>query len=213
MNGTNEGKPMTLKDLTKELMEWNTSPITLARAIVDVLQDQQVTISALDLIGSLRYHAGYKDLNRDELSSILSSLHYEPSEIQNACCRVFPTRFRVDANLPWQSTGLYIKQGDFIAIKYLSGKWTFNPAESSCGPEGSRRYIAKEGYALPGKNEGALIGKIGDHVFCVNTAFDTQMTWEGELQFTINDDLNSKYGGGLSDNSGSIEVEIEIRVN
>jgi hypothetical protein len=34
------------------------------------------------------------------------------------------TSFIVQANQPWQSTGVEINKGDFIEIVYVSGEWT-----------------------------------------------------------------------------------------
>ncbi|MNJ76022.1 hypothetical protein D3C77_732200 [compost metagenome] len=72
--------------------------------------------------------------------------------------------------------------------------------------------IAKPGYPLPGQNEGALIGRIGSNgvPFLVGNQVQLPRGQQGELQLCINDDLAGRYGAGLSDNLGSLSVEVRF---
>ena len=58
---------------------------------------------------------------------------------------------------------------------------------------------------------GALVGRVGDQVFLVGigpTVVPNNLS--GELELCINDDLNRIYGAGLTDNIGSVSVQITI---
>lgn len=92
------------------------------------------------------------------------------------------------------------------------GQWTANPATGMVGAAGNPRLIAKPGYALPGQPEGALIGRIGNSgvPFLVGNQVQLPRGQQGELQLCINDDLDGRYGAGLSDNLGSLSVEVRF---
>ena len=213
MGMTENEKPLLLTTLVSELKQWNTTPDDLAKAIVEVFQIKKIPLEALDLCGCLIRHAGYSELTKEQIRDILSRLNYNEKEIQYACQFMGPTEFEVNAKLPWQKTGIYIRPWNQIQIKHISGKWVFNPELQSCGPEGNRGLFAKYGYALPGSPEGALIGKVGEYKFNAGATNTICIDEEGELEFVINDDLDSGYGAGLRDNSGSIKVSIEFIIN
>ena len=73
---------------------------------------------------------------------------------------------------------------------------------------------AQSGYTMPGQNEGALIGKVGDTVFLIGRNVTIPSTLSGTLELCINDDLDGQYGygAGFSDNQGAIEISVEIKV-
>jgi hypothetical protein len=78
-------------------------------------------------------------------------------------------------------------------------------------PQGDTENInAKPGYTMPNENEGALIGKVGDIVFLIGLGATTPLGFAGKLELCINDDLTGEYGAGLSDNSGSVNVQITV---
>jgi len=120
----------------------------------------------------------------------------------------------VQANVGWQNTGVMVTPGTQVAIIYTGGLWTANPGTNNgqlYGPEGGPQFIAaKPGYTMPGQNEGALIGKVGDTLFLVGISAKVPTNVSGELQLCINDDLNGMYGAGLTDNKGSIKVKITV---
>ena len=71
--------------------------------------------------------------------------------------------FNVDSKSPWQNTG-YVNMGKSYKISYVGGLWTANPNVNNgnlYGPKGSDIIATQQGYAMPGKNEGALVGRIG----------------------------------------------------
>ena len=69
----------------------------------------------------------------------------------------------MQANQPWQSTGVEINKGDFIEIVYVSGEWTGrSSAPGLSGPDfGSSPENTDECYPIRGEGS-SLIGKIGN---------------------------------------------------
>jgi len=115
----------------------------------------------------------------------------------------------------WQNTAITIPTGKTAKVTYSSGEWTANPNSNGGNlydANGNPDQIpAKSGYTLPGANEGALIGKIGNSApFNIGDNATTPNGEYGELSLCINDDLNDEYGAGLSDNVGEIVVTITI---
>ncbi len=101
--------------------------------------------------------------------------------------------------LAWQ-----IKEDDY---------WSFN---TEMFPEGHNAegipVPALDSYALPGKNIGMLLGRIGDERIFTMGLSGSVLIKPGEsgnfLYLTINDDLIGKYGNGFKDNTGEILVTI-----
>ena len=120
----------------------------------------------------------------------------------------------VNAKQIWQSMGVTVAKGDVINITYLGGRWSVNPAASNLTAAGTGHYKGKGSFALPGANEGALVGRIGSAPpMLIGTAREIPsggMT--GELQLATNDDLLQIFTKGYSDNSGSIDVKISIKI-
>lgn len=119
----------------------------------------------------------------------------------------------VNANESWQKTGVTVGEKT-VYIAYEYGAWTANPNDNSgqlYGADGDPSFImAKEGYALPGSNEGALVGKVDGTAFLIGSAGQVPAGLTGELELCINDDLKGIYGAGLTDNEGSVTVEITV---
>ena len=128
-----------------------------------------------------------------------------------ALLMVLPTT--IQANIKWQKTGVNVSAGQPVNITYQSGLWTANPNDNNgqlYNAYGNPGFIAaKPGYTMPGQNEGALIGKIGNTVFLVGMGVTSPSNLSGELELCINDDLNGVYGQGFKDNIGSITVLID----
>lgn len=120
----------------------------------------------------------------------------------------------VQANVKWQNTGVIVQQGTPVNVSYQSGLWTANPNDNGgqlYDASGNPYFIpAKEGYTMPGQNEGSLIGKIGNTVFYIGMGTSVPTNLQGELQLCINDDLNGIYGVGFADNIGNITVKITV---
>lgn len=115
---------------------------------------------------------------------------------------------------PWLDTGIRMNETTVATISYLGGLWTANPNDNNgqlYNANGNPIYInAKPGYTMPNENEGALIGRIGQTVFLVGMGVTTPAGLVGKLELCINDDLTGEYGAGLSDNIGSIAVQISV---
>lgn len=115
----------------------------------------------------------------------------------------------VDAKLPWQDVGISVPTRRKIAI-YPRGSWVYNANRPPVGPFGiSERAIV--GYPLLGGPVGALIGRLSDlepFLFDVNETI--QINSGERLSFVINDDLEQRYGLGLTDNSGSLQVVLHV---
>ncbi|WP_201748005.1 hypothetical protein [Chitinophaga vietnamensis] len=121
----------------------------------------------------------------------------------------------VQANIAWQNTGVVLTAANTASISYVSGLWTANPQDNGgqlYNAAGNPVFIsAKQGYAMPNQDEGALIGKVGNTVFLVGMGTTLPPKLSGEIQLCINDDLTGQYGSGLADNIGAIIVSIDVR--
>ncbi len=124
-----------------------------------------------------------------------------------------PALFSVSAVQAWQNAG-YVNPGCRYNITYRGGTWTANPKIEDGNLYGATGVdiSAPSGYPMPGKNEGALIGRIGSNPpFLIGgQTVSTPEGQSGELLLCINDDLNGEYGAGLKDNLGAVSVEIEM---
>ncbi|NNA46068.1 GMC family oxidoreductase [Pseudomonas lactis] len=119
---------------------------------------------------------------------------------------------QVQARDPWQGTGLQVNGHSWQLAVCTGGQWTANPGTGMVGAAGHPGLTAKPGYTLPGQPEGALIGRIGTSgvPFLVGNQAQLPRGQQGELQLCINDDLDGRYGAGLSDNQGSLSVEVRF---
>jgi hypothetical protein len=109
----------------------------------------------------------------------------------------------VSADVRWNSTGVYVSDGDQLTIRYLSGKWSPWPGGryDAIGSGGDPRCTCN---VMEGVSHAALIGKIGDHEpFFVGDDFFHRVGESGELFLGIND-------MGLDDNSGTLRLRVEI---
>lgn len=125
------------------------------------------------------------------------------------------TPVTVQAAIAWQNTGVVISESNTVTINYVSGLWTANPQDNGgqlYNAYGNPAFIAaKSGYTMPGQNEGALIGKVGNTIFLIGMGATLPQNLSGEIQLCINDDLNGEYGAGLTDNLGAIVVSIDVK--
>lgn len=113
----------------------------------------------------------------------------------------------VSAKKGWIDSGIIVKPGDSIIS--VTGSWTTNTRDTpSFGANGIvPEQIANttDGFPLPNKNIGALIGKIGNNTPFLIGANGTEVkfTQTGPLYFSIND-----YPAALYDNAGAQTVKI-----
>ncbi len=114
--------------------------------------------------------------------------------------------FQVDATKTWQDTGVAISADTLLHLQVVDGLWThwkdFAPYNNGHGGG----FICGDpscGEPLPYSHQGALIGRVGNHVFEIG--FEGLITTEdsGNLELRINDADN-----GLFDNDGILTVEM-----
>jgi len=109
-------------------------------------------------------------------------------------------------------SGIVIRQSQTLSIRETKAGWKVNPSHgNNCGADGMGEMFGKEGYLVPNAEEGCLCAKIGNGSwFRVGKNFRQKLAQEGRLFFAANDDVNKRYGAGYDDNSGEIEVEVEL---
>jgi hypothetical protein len=124
----------------------------------------------------------------------------------------------LQANQAWQSTGITLVQGACatLTVSRTSGTWTADPNTNNGqlydanGCPGVVVPAGRTSFPIVGVQMGALVGRIGGGTpFLVGDGpLIIDSTTAGLLELCINDDLTGAYGAGLTDNSGSITVEI-----
>ncbi|HKQ72134.1 MAG TPA: tyrosinase family protein [Blastocatellia bacterium] len=117
----------------------------------------------------------------------------------------------VNSKVIWQDSGVDIRSGSSVSVRYVSGTWMCSPGAGWTDANGTPRYIAKPGYAMPGVNEGALVGKIGVNgaPFLIGNSKTLPANQSGRLFLSINDDVPPQYGAGFVDNQGTINISIQ----
>lgn len=118
--------------------------------------------------------------------------------------------FEVSARAKWQATPATVREDEVATITYLSGYWRISPATGQLDAGGSRHYIAKPGYMLPGAYEGMLVGLLDGSTFAIGKSGTSPADKNGVLYLAANDDEVPLYGSGYADNSGSITVKIDV---
>ncbi|OCA54485.1 hypothetical protein [Photorhabdus namnaonensis] len=169
------------------------------------------TLDSLDIGQMLLEPKVYPTTTRKELVAALGEAGFETQEAELAANILYPVTMYVFADQPWQNSNMTVHTSQTTTITYLSGTWSFNPQYSDCKAEGNSAHIAQEDYALPNKPVGALVGRIGETVFLIGREANVPSGLSGELQLCINDDLKGRYGAGLTDNKGKLEVKISTR--
>lgn len=148
------------------------------------------------------------------------NLNAENIKVKSQIAQVFETAptvstVTVQANEKWQTTSIQVTPDALINIAYQSGLWTANPnldqnggLYNAGGNPNSDVGPAKSGYTMPGKTEGALIGRVGGTTFFIGSYATIPQGLSGTLELCINDDLNGQYGAGFSDNLGSVTMQV-----
>jgi hypothetical protein len=114
----------------------------------------------------------------------------------------------VPADRGWQYTGIRVREGQVVSIRYLDGRWgiwggprAVEQLTDAAGLPGEYRSL---GLPLASAPAGALVGRIGTGaVFHVGTHTRFRSAERGRLELTINDHW-------LGDNLGAVRVEIEL---
>ena len=154
-----------------------------------------------------------KAFTQDEIDRAMFA-HYAQPDIHLSIPAILPHDSPTDGER-WYNTDVIIDNDVSVSVKYVSGKWTANPATGMVDADGNSSFVAKEGYSMPGANEGALIGRIVNNdgasaPFLIGNANEVPNLANGYLELGINDDLHGRYGEGFADNEGEIEVAIHI---
>lgn len=126
--------------------------------------------------------------------------------------------FTIQATRPWQNTGITVTQGTTVTltVTYGSGDWTADPHTNggnlydANGCPGVIVPADRTAFPIVGVPMGALVGRVGGGTpFLIGDGPQIVSTETGgALELCINDDLTGAYGAGLTDNSGSITVQI-----
>ena len=128
-------------------------------------------------------------------------VNFEPSSGM-ATAHLKGHKATIQANEPWQPSGVQVKSGDALKILAI-GKWSAAPAFGVwSGPEGLSKDLGKE---VPWIPLAALMGKIGEKgkPFEVGPEVELKASGNGELFFAINDPFP-----WVKDNSGTMQVSV-----
>lgn len=115
----------------------------------------------------------------------------------------------INVNQAWQSTGVSALAGQTITITI--NNWDnvkVNPNQPAHDNEGFG--AGRVGYLDPFKKEGCLIVRSGLVSATLQTSLVFVAVASGMIEVAINDDTNSLYGAGYSDNEGSIDITISV---
>lgn len=123
----------------------------------------------------------------------------------------------VDSTKSWQPTGFWVSPNIEVSIDYLDGDWVADPSTGRFGPDGnSKSLVHDNNYPLPKGPIGALVGRLGERgeSFLVGRQFKSEYPGQALLQLylVINDDLYARDGKGLTDNNGSIRVNVSRKL-
>ena len=111
----------------------------------------------------------------------------------------------VQANVMWQDTGIQVRRGDTVKIRYVTGTWSIwlnvDPLTDGNGQNGRPETCR----IMPEENLGGLIGRVGDNSpFFIGNGTEIYSDYNGTLQLSINDCV------GFSDNGGALTVAVVI---
>lgn len=120
----------------------------------------------------------------------------------------------VDAKAHWTNTGIEVRTGETLNIKWAGGVWRGDVGETNCpehGPAGPTcdEFLAPPEYPLPGAMEDSLVGRIGDGpVFFVGEHIRKAVKQGGSLHLRIND-----IDSGLDNNTGTVRMNISVTLS
>ncbi|WP_436858387.1 hypothetical protein [Citrobacter tructae] len=201
----NHFRDLSLLDYAKLLRPYSKSVGELAEAICEMAAD------AAELVAVLLDGEVYPLASKDEIREALGRCGYSSRDVDMAIRLNFAVTFVVQANRPWQDTGITLEANEKAVIQYLSGWWFISPQLPRCDGNGGPRRISYPDYALPGYPEGGLVGRVNNQAFWVGNQCETPAGLTGKLALCPNDDLPGSYGVGLADNIGSLTVKISVK--
>lgn len=194
-------------ELALTLKEAGFDDINVAKGICEAI----ASISAVSLGAVILNKNIFPDTAKARMNEILPYCGYSDAEIAKAVKILYPAVVIIDSRKPWQKTGVKIEADEIVSVK-ADGLWKISPQLGSTDANGSSWFIGKEGYAMPGKAEGALVGRLGSELMLIGKSKEILAGKTGELELCPNDDLESKYGAGLADNVGKMTVTITVRL-
>ncbi len=119
--------------------------------------------------------------------------------------------FTIQANTPWQKTGIKLHKGQSVIVSYLQGNWRVNPMQNEYDANGCPgTSVDNDAYILRLVNEGALCGRIGQdgEPFFIGNTREIIAIADGELFLCANDDINQSLGKGFNDNEGALDIVV-----
>ncbi len=126
--------------------------------------------------------------------------------------------FTVEANQSWQSTGINIQSDSNVYIEANRKKskgWTADPKDNKgklygiAGSPDIKVSPSQPLYPVVNVPLGALVGRVnGGTPFLITDGSAISGNLNGVLEFCINDDITGAYGAGLTDNQGSITLDL-----
>ena len=114
---------------------------------------------------------------------------------------IIRTAVSVSAQQPWVDTGVDLKAGEALTIS-AKGTWSFERGGKPYGPDGCDFELTNT--TLNSAKVAALIGRVGNQMFFVGSAYRGTSPAAGRLYLQINDDPKA-----LTDNSGTLNVEVK----
>lgn len=103
----------------------------------------------------------------------------------------------VRADAPWQDTGLPVRTGDRLQIRYIAGAWSIwvgaDPMTDGNGQTGRPENCR----LMPEANLSGLIGRVGENpLFFIGNEADLFSGYAGSLQLSMNDCTPFESNGG-----------------
>jgi hypothetical protein len=115
----------------------------------------------------------------------------------------------VQADQPWQASGVASTGRFEIVCEYVDGSWTHDPATGTHDWRGAADRPAPATYALPGAPEGCLLYRFGARGPALRWPHASVVVpkHEEEVFFAVNDDL----GKGLRGNQGALHMRFSVQ--
>ena len=112
----------------------------------------------------------------------------------------------IQADAPWQDTGLQIRRGNRVQIIYISGEWSIWVGADPMTDGNGQTNRPEDCRLMPESNLGGLIGRIGENPpFFVGNEADLFSEYNGTLQLSMNDCTPFESNGGAL----TVQVVIE----
>jgi len=141
-----------------------------------------------------------RDINRD---GVLTRREFNLPEEDDDSFVNSPRRIRVSAERDWTDTGFTVRAGDVLAVQ-ARGTVQLSPDLGDTASASGSRTGRDAPDAPSSADAGALIGRIGSHVFVIGDRRNVTVPSSGRLYLGVNDDYHG-------DNRGSFDVTLTVR--